>query len=583
MKKIGIGYENYKRIIDDGCYYVDKTLLIRDIVEKGGMVTLFTRPRRFGKTLALSTIRTFFECEYDHYGNRVDNSRYFEDKRIMGAPDDILSKMGQYPVINLSLKSAKQPNFYAAFIKLKEDIIREFDRHRYILESDKLSNDKIDAYKRILRGNLDWEDKLETIKDENEEKKALEKEMAKYSTSIRFLCECLKSYFNKNTIILIDEYDVPLENAYFQGFYDEMVGFIRSLFESAIKTNDSLEFAVITGCIRISKESIFTGMNNLQINSIRSNDFNEGFGFTDEEVVKMLEDYDIADKVEEAREWYDGYVFGETEIYNPWSITQYVKMLSSNKNRFPEPFWANTSSNQIIKEMVYDADEDMREELDSLISGGTIEKKIHEDITYGDIHESEDNLWNFLFFTGYMRLVSERKVGRDIYVTMRIPNDEIKYIYENQMSTWFEKVVKAEDRNVLHKAILAGDTETMSDYVSNLLGKSISYFDSNESFYHGYFTSLLYGVPRYNVRTNREEGDGRADVVLYPNRPKDYAILFEIKIRKKFNEIDAGIEEAFNQIREKRYEEGILDDGYAGVVSYGVCFCKKNCEVRKYR
>ena len=583
MKKIGIGYENYKRIIDDGCYYVDKTLLIRDIVEKGGMVTLFTRPRRFGKTLALSTIRTFFECEYDHYGNRVDNSRYFEDKRIMGAPDDILSKMGQYPIINLSLKSAKQPNFYAAFIKLKEDIIREFDRHRYILESDKLSNDKIDAYKRILRGNLDWEDKLETIKDENEEKKALEKEMAKYSTSIRFLCECLKSYFNKNTIILIDEYDVPLENAYFQGFYDEMVGFIRSLFESAIKTNDSLEFAVITGCIRISKESIFTGMNNLQINSIRSNDFNEGFGFTDEEVVKMLEDYDIADKVEEAREWYDGYVFGETEIYNPWSITQYVKMLSSNKNRFPEPFWANTSSNQIIKEMVYDADEDMREELDSLISGGTIEKKIHEDITYGDIHESEDNLWNFLFFTGYMRLVSERKVGRDIYVTMRIPNDEIKYIYENQMSTWFEKVVKAEDRNVLHKAILAGDTETMSDYVSNLLGKSISYFDSNESFYHGYFTSLLYGVPRYNVRTNREEGDGRADVVLYPNRPKDYAILFEIKIRKKFNEIDAGIEEAFNQIREKRYEEGILDDGYAGVVSYGVCFCKKNCEVRKYR
>lgn len=573
MLKIGIGYEKYKEFIDQELYYVDKTMLISDMMNKGGKVTLFTRPRRFGKTLALSMIRTFFELEYDRDGNVADNSRYFEGKRITEAPDEILSMMGKYPVINLSLKSAKQPSFFEAGLKLRDDIIYEFSRHSYLLESEELNAEEKENYEALLRATS--YSKLNTEED-------YRKEIGRYSTALKTLSGYLKKHHGQDVIILLDEYDVPLENAYYSGFYDEMVGFIRSLFESALKTNDALFRAVITGCLRISKESLFTGLNNLEINSIRDSGFEEGFGFTDDEVYAMLEYYGIEGRMPEARKWYDGYTFGEKEIYNPWSVTKYVKSITIEKKKFPEPYWANTSSNLIIKDMVYNADDDMKEELDKLINGGTIEKKIHEDITYGDINESEDNLWNFLFFTGYMKKVSERFEGRDIFVTMRIPNDEILSIYENQISNWFEKRVKEADRSTLHKAVIAGDTEGMADYVSDLLEKTISTFDSAESFYHGFFLSLLYGVPGYSVRSNREEGIGRPDIVLYPNRPKDPAIIFEIKIRKKFNEMSDGIEEAFRQIRDQKYEEGILEDGYIGSVAYGICFCKKTCIVEKY-
>jgi len=572
VKKIGIGYENYKEFIDDDMYYIDKTLLIRDIIQLGGKVTLFTRPRRFGKTLALSMLRTFFELEYDSEGNIVYNKKYFEGKKIMDASPVILEKMGKYPVIKLSLKSAKQPDFKTSFIKMREDIVSEIRRHDYLLNSENLSIEERLELKELIKPL-----EISMLRDDD----VFEEERGRFNTALKLLSLCLKKHHGENVIILLDEYDVPLENAYYSGFYDEMVGFVRSLFESALKTNDALEFAVVTGCLRISKESIFTGMNNLEINSIRDFRFDEAFGFTQEEVSQMLLDYGIADRENEAKDWYDGYLFGEKEIYNPWSIIKYVSGITSGK-KFPEPYWANTSSNLIIKDMVYNADDDMKQELDTLISGGTIEKKIHEDITYADIHENEDNLWNFLFFTGYMKKVSERKSGRDIYVTMTIPNEEILSIYENQISNWFATKVKETERSVLHKAVLEDDTDGMECFLSDLLGKTISVFDSDESFYHGFFLSLLYGVPRYEVRSNREEGDGRPDIVLYPQRPKDKAIIFELKTRKKYNEMQEGIEEAFRQIRDKRYEEGILDDGYIGSVSYGVCFCKKTCIIQKY-
>ena len=572
MKKIGIGYENYKRMIDDGCYYVDKTLLIRDVVEKGGMVTLFTRPRRFGKTLALSMLRTFFEQEYDYDGRVVDNSRYFEEKKIMEADEKIRSMMGQYPVIQLSLKSAKQADFRTAFRMLRDEIAGEFDRHIYISDSERLTPAENQAFKALLLPAKD-----EDMRGDD----ALQAEIGRYAAALKTLSVCLEKHHSKKVIILLDEYDVPLENAYYNGFYPEMAGFIRSLFESVLKTNDALELAVVTGCLRITKESIFTGLNHLEISSVRNNGFEEAFGFTEEETRQMLTDYGIADRIPEAKDWYDGYLFGETEIYNPWSIIKYVSGVVIKKMKFPEPYWANTSSNQIIKDMIWHADEDMREELDHLINGGTIEKRIHEDITYDDIHESEDNLWNFLFFTGYMKKVSERQVGEDVYLTMRIPNREIRSIYHNQINGWFEKVVKDTDRTVFYKAVLNGDTDSIEEYVSDLLEKSISTFDNNEFFYHGFFLSLLYGVPGYSVRSNGEEGDGRPDIVLYPNRPKNPAILFELKVRKKFNEMQDGLDEAYQQIKDKRYEEGILDDGYMGVRSYGICFCRKSCIVGK--
>ena len=571
MKKIGIGYEDYKRFIDDDMYYIDKTMLINDIVEKGGEVTLFTRPRRFGKTLALSMLRTFFELEYDRDGNAIDKKRYFEGKKIMGAPDKILSMMGKYPVIKLSLKSAKQPGFMAAFKKLRDEIIGEFRRHAYLWQSDKLLMEEREMLEELSRPAKD---------DELIVKEKRETEIERYSTALKTLSECLNKFHDKKVIILLDEYDVPLENAYYNGFYDEMVGFIRSLFESALKTNDALEFGVVTGCLRISKESIFTGLNHLEISSVYNNGFEEAFGFTQSETEQMLRDYGMEERIPEAKEWYDGYLFGETEIYNPWSIIKYVKSIAIKNMKFPQAYWANTSSNQIIKDMIWHADEAMKQELDILINGGTIEKQIHEDITYDDIHESEDNLWNFLFFTGYMKKVSERSEDNgDIYLTMKIPNTEIASIYRDQIRGWFDKQVKSEDRSILHKAVLDGDTDAIAGYVTKLLKKSISVFDSDESFYHGFFLSLLYGVPDYAPMSNREEGDGRPDIVLYPDNPTDPAIIFEIKKRKSFKEMEAGLKEAYDQIRDKKYEEGILEDGYMGVKSYGICFCKKSCIV----
>ena len=576
MKKIGIGYEDYKRFIDDDMYYIDKTMLIRDVIEKGGAVTLFTRPRRFGKTLALSMLRTFFELEYDYDGNVIDKKRYFEGKKIMNVDDKILSMMGKYPVIKLSLKSAKQPSFKAAAIQLRDEIVSEFDRHNYLKDSDKLSETENALFKELLKPKN---------RDEIKNEKDFSEEIDRYATSLKTLSVCLKKYHNKNVIILLDEYDVPLENAYYEGFYKEMVGFIRSLFESALKTNDALERAVITGCLRISKESIFTGLNHLEISSVYNNGFEEAFGFTQSETEKMLIDYGLEDRIPEAKDWYDGYLFGETEIYNPWSIIKYIQSIAIKNMKYPEPYWANTSSNQIIKDMIWHANDEMKQELDILIKGGTIEKQIHEDITYDDIHESEDNLWNFLFFTGYMKKVSERRDDNNediIYLTMKIPNIEIRSIYTNQIRGWFDKQVKNEDRSVLHKAVIDGDTDAIENYVTGLLEKSISVFDSSESFYHGFFLSLLYGVPNYAPQSNREEGDGRPDIVLYPNRPKDPAIIFEIKTRKKFNEMQDGLREAYKQIEEKRYEDGILEDGYMGVKSYGICFCKKSCIVGAY-
>lgn len=577
MKKIGIGYEFFKDFTKEKMYYVDKTMLIKELVDKGGKTTLFTRPRRFGKTLALSMIRTFFELEYDRDGNVVDNSRYFDGMKIMDAGDEILNMMGQYPVINMSLKSAKQGDFYNAFTMLRKEIIGEYRRHDYLLESDVIEEDEKQSFREITGGELDWEKRSRVYTDEKEYDKAFKREVGKYAVTLKTLSELLEKHHGKKVIILIDEYDVPLENAWFRGFYDEMIDFIRSLFESALKTNDALERAVVTGCLRISRESIFTGLNNLKVNSILSRDFGEYFGFTPGETEKMLTEYGLKDNIETVREWYDGYLFGEAEVYNPWSVISYVDEHMGAPERFAKPYWANTSSNSIIKELIENADEGMREELNTLISGGTIEKRIHEDITYADIHESEDNLWNFLYFTGYMKKVSERQENDDIYLTMCVPNAEINSIYRHHISSWFDRVVKSTGLGEFHEAILNKDTEKISDFVSELLAKSISVYDSSESFYHGYFLSLLNGVPHYYAKSNREAGDGRPDIILYPNRPKDPAYIFELKVRKKFNEMDDGLREAFDQIRDKKYEEGILDEGYAGVISYGLCFCKKSC------
>ncbi|MDE5776978.1 MAG: ATP-binding protein [Lachnospiraceae bacterium] len=559
-KAIAIGIEEYKRIIDKPYYYIDKTLLIKEILDKGGSVNLFTRPRRFGKTLALSMIKTFFEKDMDIYGNLTDNRHYFDGMKIIGAGENYTKHVGQYPVISLSLKSAKQPDFDMAYTMLVDQISSEFKRHRYILNTDVLLEDERKQYEEIML------------------RKA---ERAEYATALKFLSDCLKKYHERNVIILIDEYDVPLENSYFAGFYNEMITFIRSLFESALKTNDSLEFAVITGCLRISKESIFTGLNNLAINSILNIDYAEYFGFTQNEVEQMLGDYDLSRKVNEVKEWYDGYLFGKTEVYNPWSVINYVRTLISDPDAFPKPYWSNTSSNSIIRELIEEADSVVKQEIEDLLAGGTIDKPIHEDITYEDIHKTQDNLWNFLFFTGYLKKISERKEERNIYLEMALPNEEIGYVYENTILEWFDKRLRATDLNNLHKAILEGDCETFENEVSELLLETISFYDYAENYYHGFLCGLLKGCNHYTVISNRESGNGRPDILFKYLSVRGQAVIMELKVVKEFDRMEAGCDEALRQIEEQNYEAVLYKEGYRKIRKYGICFYRKECMVKE--
>ena len=555
---IAIGVENYKTIIENNYYYIDKTWMLKELADQKGTVNLFTRPRRFGKTLTLSMVRTFFEDERNYAGEKIDNRRYFEGKKIMEAGEKYTDELGQYPVIKLSLKSAKQPTYEMAYNCLRNEMIYEFDRHRYVLEGKRLSDAEKKSYERIL------------------DKTA---EAGEYETALKLLSACLKKYHGKNTIILIDEYDVPLENAYFRGFYDQMIDFIRSLFESALKTNDALEFAIVTGCLRISKESIFTGLNNLEINSVLSNNYAEYFGFTGEEVEQMLRKYGLEEKLPEVKQWYDGYLFGETEVYNPWSIINYVKTAISESQPFPKPYWSNTSSNSIIRELVEEADSDTKEEIQMLIDGKTIEKPVHEDITYGEIHKSKDNLWNFLFFTGYLKVVSKRFEDRRIYLTMSIPNDEVLTIYEDTIREWFDRQTKAIDFTPFYRAILDGDCSSMQKILKENLRRAISYYDNKEAFYHGMLLGFLLAMPDYVPKSNRECGNGRPDIALVPYDEEAPVIIMELKVCKKFTEMAEGCQAALDQIEEKDYAAPFLDKGYTKIMKYGICFCEKTCMV----
>lgn len=559
---IPIGVDSYKKIIDKPYYYVDKTLFIKELLDKGGEVNLFTRPRRFGKTLALSTIKSFFEKEIDWQGNVIDNSRYFRNTKIQKTGEEYICHQQQYPVISMSLKSAKQPNFEMAYASLLDEIIKEYKRHRYVLEGGALLQDECEKYQKIMLGKAGDID---------------------YAKSMEFLSKCLSAYHGKKTIILIDEYDVPLENAYFRGFYNKMIDFIRSLFESALKTNDNLEFAVITGCLRISRESIFTGLNNLKINSITDENCAEYFGFTPTEVEQMLADFDVSYRLQEVKEWYDGYLLGTTEVYNPWSMLNYLVAAVENSKSLPKPYWSNTSSNSIVRTLIERADDEVKEELEILIQGGTIEKPIHEDITYEDIDKSQDNLWNFLFFTGYLTKVSEKLVGNQIYAKLSIPNREIEYIYENTLQEWFRVHLEATDLSELYQAVLEGDCDKFAEEVTEQLLECISYNDYKEDYYHGFLCGLLKGCKGYRIASNRESGTGRHDIVMRYPSSRGQAMIMELKVAGAFDELEAGCDKALAQIEEQKYDTELRKDGYRNIIKYGICFYKKECMVKKYK
>ena len=562
-KKISIGVEDFKTLIDWNGYFVDKTLMIRDLIENHAMVTLFTRPRRFGKTLNQFMIRRFFEDEITEKGEKVDNGYLFDGLAITRCGKEIMQHQQRYPVIFMTLKSARQDTYALAYMELKKRISEEYKRHKYVLQGETLTMDEKKRYEAVS-----------AIADDD----------SLYTDALGFLSACLARYHGNNTIILIDEYDVPLENAYLHGFYDEMIGFIRSLFESALKTNPYLERGIITGCLRISKESIFTGLNNLEVDSVLHTRYADSFGFTEAEVQEMLAYYALSSALPEVKEWYDGYLFNRIEIYNPWSILKYVNDRKDHVTQFALPYWSNTSSNSIIREMVGEADEEAIEDLETLINGGTSEKRVHEDITYGDIHQSQDNLWNFLFFTGYLKKISERKdaAGENLYLTMKIPNTEVKTIYQDSISYWFDQRMKATDRSPLLHALESGDCEAAEDFINRQLMETISYFDHAESFYHGFMAGLLTNIGGYRVKSNRESGSGRPDIVLQtPNIRKGRVIILELKLAESIADLEPAADRGLAQIEVQLYAARFPIEGYTVVLKFAFRFYHKDCTLCK--
>lgn len=559
MKKpLPIGVDNFEKIVRDGYCYIDKTMFIKELLDLKGEVNLFLRPRRFGKTLNLSMLRYFFEDTGDIKKNE-ENKTLFQGLKIMEQGEEYTGHMGNYPVINLTLKSAKQPGFESAYSKMRKAIADEFQRHQYILSSEKINEGDKKLFQKIADRKAEYDD---------------------YSGALEFLSKCLYEATGKKTVILIDEYDVPLENAYFRGFYEKMADFIRSLFESALKTNNYLQFSVITGCLRISKESIFTGLNHLNIISILDRKYSEHFGFTEQEVIRVMSYYEVESRFPTMKEWYDGYLFGDTEVYNPWSVIKYLYDLYSDVGAFPHPYWINTSSNDIIKDLIARADRETKGQIETLLVGGVLDIQIHEEITYEDIHSSGENLWNFLYFTGYLTKESEYFKESSIFLRVRIPDIEVKTIYQNTILNWLKAAIKKEDFHDLYQAMEEGNARKMADILNDQLFRTISFYDSAENFYHGFLTGILSQSENYLVKSNRESGNGRSDIVVKSPSLRGKSFVMEVKVSDSVDNLENDAEKALKQIYDKRYMEELHMEGYRKIGCYGVSFFRKDCEVR---
>ena len=551
-KPLPIGVEDFKRLVDNGYYFVDKTLMIKELLENKESVNLFTRPRRFGKTLNMSMLQRFFEA------TEKSNAYLFDGLKIAAYPE-YMAYQGQYPVISISLKSMKQASYTDAFYMYKNLIAKEYEKHKIILESNQILESEKEIFRNIM----------EQRADQNV-----------YLNSIRTLSDILAKYYKKNVIILIDEYDVPLENAYHEGFYDDMTNLIRSCFESALKTNPSLEFAVLTGCLRVSRESIFTGLNNLKTYSITKNKFSQYFGFTQEEMKEILQTFSLEQYAGTIAKWYDGYRFGLTEIYNPWSVLNCIDSYLQNDMVACEPYWSNTSSNRIVKRLIEESNERTKSMVEELINGTPIHTQIFEDVTYGTIDVNQDYIWSFLLFTGYLKIISCETVGDETYYDMVIPNVEIKSIYKNTIRSWFIDHINRDSRTDILESVIHADAEKLEDLLCTWLTNTISCFDEQENYYHGFVTGLVSGFSGYMVVSNRESGNGRFDLVVKQRSRWHHAAILEFKVVEKYNQMTKACEDALNQIEEKDYEASLRDEQYENIAKLGICFCQKRCRVK---
>lgn len=550
--KLPVGIDDFKKIREAGFYYVDKTKLIEQLLQSWGEVTLFTRPRRFGKTLNMSMLKSFFEIGAE---KSLFQGLYISEKEKLCA-----EYMGKYPVIFLSLKGVEGLHFADAQKMLMTIINNEVRRHYYLKTSDKL-----------------------TVEDRKQFEKMLLNEDVNLVDSLRLLSQLLYLHYDQKVVILIDEYDVPLDKAFKNGYYQEMVSLIRGLFGQALKTNEFLQFAVLTGCLRVSKESIFTGLNNFEINSIVDIEHEEGFGFTDAEVIQMLKYYHCTNRYSDIKEWYDGYHFGNADIYCPWDVINFVKKLLTDSNAKPSAFWINSSGNDLVKLFVDKADQSTKDEIERLVAGESVTKRIRLDLTYDEIENSIDNVWSVLFTTGYLTNIGNPESG--VYELV-IPNREVHEVFVLQIQEWFQRsVAKEESMPEFSKAILEADAEGLQKQLNVIMSRMISVLDTKareeqkENFYHGLLLGLLRGSnPDWLIKSNRESGDGYSDILIEPENP-DAGIIIEVKHAASIGGLDKACENAMAQIKNRRYDEALRENGRCEILAYGIAFHKKRCRV----
>ena len=557
--KLPMGIENFERIRKEGFYYVDKTGLIRDFLENPAYVNLFTRPRRFGKTLNMSMLKYFFETGSDN--------AIFDGLEISGEKELCEEYMGKFPVISITLKGATGENFEEAKVMLRRIIGKEAMRFRFLLDSDRIDDTERSQYEALIStdktGTFTMSDDL--LKD-----------------SLLMLSQFLQKHYGQGTVMLIDEYDVPLDKAYRAGYYDSMVELIKVLFGNAFKTNDSLKFAVLTGCLRISKESIFTGLNNFKVYTVKDVRYKEYFGFTDAEVRQMLEYYGLSGQYDAVKEWYDGYLFGNLGIYCPWDVINYCGDLRDGSVTRPQNYWVNTSSNDIIRRFLSKADATTRDELENLINGGHVKKMIHQELTYRDMDSDIDNLWSILFTTGYLTQVCESEEGIS---TLVIPNREIHWIYVQQIRKWFKDEAQKDTQKLvnLRRAFEENDTAAIEKEFTSYLRKTISIRDTGvkkemkENFYHGVLLGLFGNMDGWKVKSNAESGDGYSDISVEVE-DRDIGIVIELKYAENAA-FEIACKEALKQIHDRNYEEVLIDDGMKTIYRYGIACYKKRCQV----
>lgn len=553
-KKLPIGIENFEEIRTKGFYYVDKTGFIKELLENWGKVTLFTRPRRFGKSLNMSMLKSFFELD--------GRKEIFEGLEISKEVSLCEKYMGKFPVISVSLKGINADSYEIAREMAISAVNLEAMRFQYLLDSECLTIFEREAFTKLLRSEMN--------------------EATLYS-SLKVLSRLLEKHHNSKVILLIDEYDVPLAKAFEHGYYDQMITLVRNMFEQALKTNDSLEFAVLTGCMRISKESIFTGLNNLKVLSVADVRFDEYFGFTDAEVKELLEYYNLSDRYDVVKEWYDGYQFGNVEVYCPWDVVNYCDELRADGGAEPQNYWSNTSSNDAVKKFIQEADVGTtKREIEQLLAGEVIRKEIRQELTYKDMYRSIDNIWSVLFTTGYLtqRGKPERK---QFYLA--IPNMEIREIFTEQIMDLFKENISknGEAVNAFCDALKKGDAENVEKGFMDYLRKTISIRDTfvknqmKENFYHGILLGLLGYQDAWGISSNKESGDGYSDIIV-EIFDEETGIVIEMKYAQDGN-LEAGCREALEQIKKNRYEEILYEEGIEHILKYGIAYYKKRCKV----